>query len=143
MILTACISKMKHSEYGNLMPIPVDKDGNRLATDAFGRALEQDKLVYVYSDADGEIVETAKDSYTGRADPMPDYEVIICNNVLGYAYKYQGAKWVNTYRGITDQDAQELASEYNASTSCIIFAENNRRQSSAWIRKENCHDLQH
>ena len=115
MILTACISKMKHSEYGNLMPIPVDKDGNRLATDAFGRALEQDKLVYVYSDADGEIVETAKDSYTGRADPMPDYEVIICNNVLGYAYKYQGAKWVNTYRGITDQDAQELASEYNAS----------------------------
>ena len=114
-ILTACISRMKHSQYGNLMPIPVDKNGNRLATDEFGRALEQNKLVYVYSDADGEQVETEKESYTGRADPMPDYEVIICNNVLGYAYKYEGAKWVKTYRGITDQDAQELASDYNAS----------------------------
>ncbi len=113
-ILTACISKMKHSKYGNLMPIPVDKNGNRLATDEFGQALEQDKLVYVYSDADGEQVASAKESYTGRADPMPDYEVIICNNVLGYAYKYEGAKWVDTYRGITDDDAQKLASDYNA-----------------------------
>ena len=114
-ILTACISKMKHSEYGNLMPIPVDANGRRLATDEFGRALEQDKLIYVYSNADGEVVEDIKDSYTKRADPMPDYEVIICNNVLGYAYKYQGEKWVETYRGITDDDAQKLASEYNAS----------------------------
>lgn len=114
-ILTACISKMKHSEYGNLMPIPVDANGRRLATDEFGRALEQDKLIYVYSNADGDVVEDIKDSYTKRADPMPDYEVIICNNVLGYAYKYQGEKWVETYRGITDDDAQKLASEYNAS----------------------------
>ncbi len=113
-ILTACISRMKHSAYGNLMPIPIDKNGNRLATDKFGQALEQNKLIYVYSDADGEQVETVKQSYTGRADPMPDYEVIICNNVLGYAYKYNGAKWVNTYRGITDDDAQTLASNYNA-----------------------------
>ena len=45
---------------------------------------------------------------------MPDYEVIICNNVLGYAYKYVGDKWVETYRGITDARAQELANEYNA-----------------------------
>lgn len=113
-ILTACISCMKHSEYGNLMPIPLDKDGNRLATDAYGRALEPDKLVYVYSDDDGEEVSTAKESATGRPDPMPDYEVIICNNVLGYAYKYVGDKWVDTYRGITDARAQELANEYNA-----------------------------
>ncbi len=113
-ILTACISRMKHSEHGNLMPIPVDKNGNRLATDKFGRALEQDKLLYVYSDIDGEQVESVKQSYTGRADPMPDYEVIICNSVLGYAYKYVGDKWVDTYRGITDEDAQTLASEYNA-----------------------------
>ncbi len=113
-ILTACISKMKHSQYGNLMPIPIDKDGNRLATNEFGQALEQDKLVYVYTDADGEVVDTAKESHTGRPDPMPDYEVIICNNVLGYAYKYQGAKWVDTYRGITDEKAQKLASQYNA-----------------------------
>ncbi len=114
-ILTACISKMKHSKYGNLMPIPVDKSGNRLATDEYGQAYEPQRLVYTYTDADGELVDTAKESYTGRPDPMPDYEVIICNNVLGYAYKYQGAKWVDTYRGITDQKAQELASEYNAS----------------------------
>lgn len=113
-ILTACISCMKHSEYGNLMPIPLDKDGNRLATDAYGRALEPDKLVYIYSDDDGEEVSTAKESATGRPDPMPDYEVIICNNVLGYAYKYVGDKWVETYRGITDARAQELANEYNA-----------------------------
>ena len=113
-ILTACISCMKHSEYGNLMPIPIDKNGNRVATDAYGRALEKDKLVYVYSDADGDQVEIAKKSYTGRPDPMPDYEVIICNNVLGYAYKYVGDKWIDTYRGITDEKAQELASEYNA-----------------------------
>ena len=113
-ILTACISCMKHSEYGNLMPIPIDKNGNRVATDAYGRALEKDKLVYVYSDADGDQVESAKKSYTGRPDPMPDYEVIICNNVLGYAYKYVGDKWIDTYRGITDEKAQELASEYNA-----------------------------
>lgn len=113
-ILTACISCMKHSEYGNLMPIPLDKGGNRLATDAYGRALEPDKLVYIYSDDDGEEVSTAKESATGRPDPMPDYEVIICNNVLGYAYKYVGDKWVETYRGITDARAQELANEYNA-----------------------------
>lgn len=113
-ILTACISCMKHSEYGNLMPIPVDKDGMRLATDAYGRALEPDKLIYIYSDDDGEEVYTAKESSTGRPDPMPDYEVIICNNVLGYAYKYVGPKWVDTYRGITDARAQELANDYNA-----------------------------
>ena len=86
-ILTACISCMKHSEYGNLMPIPVDKDGMRLATDAYGRALEPEKLIYIYSNDDAEEVYTAKESSTGRPDPMPDYEVIICNNVLGYAYK--------------------------------------------------------
>ena len=113
-ILTACISCMKHSEYGNLMPIPVDKGGNRLATDAYGRALEPEKLIYIYSNDDAEEVYTAKESSTGRPDPMPDYEVIICNNVLGYAYKYVGDKWVDTYRGITDARAQELANDYNA-----------------------------
>lgn len=114
-ILTACISCMKHSEYGNLMPIPVDKDGNRLATDSYGRAYEQDKVIYKYSDSDENEVATAKESYTGRPDAMPDYEVIICNNVLGYAYKYQGEKWVDTHRGITDEKAQGKASAYNAS----------------------------
>ena len=52
-IITACISRMKHSKYGNLMPIPIDKDGNRLATDAYGQALEPQKLIYTYTDDDG------------------------------------------------------------------------------------------
>ena len=52
-ILTACVSRMKHSVYGNLMPIPVDADGNRIATDEYGQALDPEKLVYIYSDRDG------------------------------------------------------------------------------------------
>ena len=141
-ILTACISRMKHSEYGNLMPIPVDKNGNRLATDRYGKAFEQDKLVYVYSNADGEQVETVKQSYTGRADPMPDYEVIICNNVLGYAYKYNGAKWVETYRGITDDDAQALASEYNASILIEALINKNKHQFTDEQKKAVTEDIE-
>lgn len=141
-ILTACISRMKHSEYGNLMPIPVDKNGNRLATDRYGKAFEQDKLVYVYSNADGEQVETVKQSYTGRADPMPDYEVIICNNVLGYAYKYNGAKWVDTYRGITDDDAQALASEYNASILIEALINKNKHQFTDEQKKAVTEDIE-
>ena len=141
-ILTACISRMKHSEYGNLMPIPVDKNGNRLATDRYGRAFEQDKLVYVYSNADGEQVETVKQSYTGRADPMPDYEVIICNNVLGYAYKYNGAKWVDTYRGITDDDAQALASEYNANILIEALINKNKHQFTDEQKKAVTEDIE-
>ena len=141
-ILTACISRMKHSEYGNLMPIPVDKNGNRLATDKYGKAFEQDKLVYVYSNADGEQVETVKQSYTGRADPMPDYEVIICNNVLGYAYKYNGAKWVDTYRGITDDDAQALASEYNANILIEALINKNKHQFTDEQKKAVTEDIE-
>ena len=141
-ILTACISRMKHSEYGNLMPIPVDKNGNRLATDRYGKAFEQDKLVYVYSNADGEQVETVKQSYTGRADPMPDYEVIICNNVLGYAYKYNGAKWVDTYRGITDDDAQALASEYNANILIEALINKNKHQFTDEQKKAVTEDIE-
>ena len=51
-IITACILNMKHSRYGNIMPIPIDKDGKRLATDEFGEAIDQSKLIYVYSDKD-------------------------------------------------------------------------------------------
>ena len=122
-ILTACVSRMKHSVYGNLTPIPVDKDGNRIATDEYGRALDPSKLVYIYSDSDGNEVATAEESYTGRPDPMPDYEVIICNNVLAYAYKYVGEKWVETSRGMTDDNARKKAREYNAEilTDALIY----------------------
>lgn len=61
-ILTACVSRMKKSIHGNLMPIPIDKDGNRVPTDSFGQALDKSKLIYVYSDKDEEEVATAKES---------------------------------------------------------------------------------
>jgi hypothetical protein len=82
-ILTACVSRMKHSIYGNIMPIPIDSEGNKIPTDEFGQVIDKTKLRYVYSNKDEEEVSSAKESYTGRPDPMPDYEVIICNNVLG------------------------------------------------------------
>ena len=118
-ILTACIACMKHSRYGNLAPIPIDADGNRLATDEYGQAIEQDKLRYVYSDEDENEVETAKESFTGRPDELPDYETIICNNVLGFSYKFVGDKWPadasgKTNLGITDQRAQQIANSYNS-----------------------------
>ena len=125
-ILTACVSRMKHSVYGNLTPIPVDKDGNRIATDEYGRALDPSKLVYIYSDSDGNEVATAEESYTGRPDPMPDYEVIICNNVLAYAYKYVGEKWVETSRGMTDSRAADKAIEYNEDILLDALIENNK-----------------
>ena len=125
-ILTACVSRMKHSVYGNLMPIPVDADGNRIATDEYGQALDPEKLIYIYSDRDGNEVHSADDSFTGRPDPMPDYEVIICNNVLSYAYKYVGDKWVESSRGMSDTDAEELAREYNAEVLLDALIDNNR-----------------
>lgn len=113
-IITACISRMKHSKYGNLMPIPKDPDDNRLATDQFGQAIEANKLTYVYSDAKDNEVYTAKESETGRPDPMPDYEVIMCNNVFGFAYKYAGEKWLGENKlGVQDDKALENANKYN------------------------------
>ena len=125
-ILTACVSRMKHSVYGNLMPIPIDENGNRIATDEFGQPLDPAKLIYVYSDSDGNEVASAEESYTGRPDPMPDYEVIICNNVLAYAYTYVGDKWVETSRGMTDDDAREMAREYNAEILADALIYNNK-----------------
>lgn len=113
-ILTACVSRMKHSKYGNIMPIPIDFEGNRIPTDEFGQVIDKTKLRYVYSNKDEEEVSSVKESYTGRPDPMPDYEVIICNNVLGYSYKYYGEKWVDRKRGISDFDAQLRADSYNS-----------------------------
>jgi len=113
-IITACISRMKHSEYGNLMPIPVDKNLNRLATDEYGHAVEADKVIYIYSDKKNNEVYTVKESETKRPDPMPDYEVIMCNNVFGFAYKYTGTKWNDNKLGVQDDKALENAHNYNA-----------------------------
>ncbi|MDR2265971.1 MAG: ABC transporter ATP-binding protein/permease [Christensenellaceae bacterium] len=113
-IITACIMNMKHSEYGNLMPIPLDGQNNRIPTDAYGRPLESGRLIYIYDvDDDGKEYYDVKDSETGRAVAMPDYEVIMCTNSLAYAYKYSGAKWVEHSLGITDETAQKRANTHN------------------------------
>lgn len=126
-IITACISRMKHSKYGNLMPIPVDSGGNRLATDSYGQAIQADKVIYLYTDNKDNEVYTAKASKTGRPDPMPDYEVIMCNNVFGFSYKYVGEKWLSNVKnelgervyqygnklGIQDEKARNNANDYN------------------------------
>lgn len=115
-ILTACIISMKHSENGNLMPIPLDSNGNRLATDEYGQAIDGSKLIYMYEDDSGETVYDAADSETGRPSPMPDYELVICAKVLGYSYKYEnGDKWVTHRLGITDGTAQINANNFNGS----------------------------
>jgi ATP-binding cassette subfamily B multidrug efflux pump len=102
-ILSACFVMMKHSPDGNVLPIPVDKYGNRLAVDSYGRAIEQDKVIYKY------------DEETERYSVMPDYELIICNKVLGYAYKYvDGVKWIKNRLGRTEELAQRDADEFNS-----------------------------
>lgn len=101
-LIASCFYNMKHSEYGNAMPIPVDENGNRLAVDANGRALEQHKVQYEY------------DEETERFAVLPDYETIICNRVLAYAYKYEnGEKWVNSKLGLSAAAAKSEADAYN------------------------------
>lgn len=112
-IITACILNMKHSRYGNIMPIPIDKDGKRLATDEFGEAIDQSKLIYVYSDKDDNEVGSRKESFTKRPDEMPDYETIIANGVLGFAYKFKTQKWQNHELGKEEEDANDYAAEAN------------------------------
>ncbi|MFI3229006.1 MAG: ABC transporter ATP-binding protein, partial [Bacillota bacterium] len=121
-ILTACIYCMKHSEYGNLTPIPVDMEENRLATDEYGQAINQDELIYIYAtyevdNGDGTTstidLYDSSDSETGRPEMMPDYELIICSEVLGYAYKYDGDKWIDAELGTTDDEAMTDASNAN------------------------------
>lgn len=101
-LIASCFCNMKHSKYGNAMPIPVDRDGNRLAVDAYGQAIEQHKVQYEY------------DAETERYSVLPDYETIICNRVLAYAYKYRdGEKWVNSKLGLSLAAAQSEADSYN------------------------------
>lgn len=112
-IITACILNMKHSKYGNLMPIPIDKDGKRIPTNEFGEAIDPSKLIYVYSDKDDNEVGSKKESFTKRPDEMPDYETIIANGVLGFAYKFQTTKWQEHDLGTTEGDANDYAIEAN------------------------------
>ena len=96
-LLTSAVLCMKHSENGNLLPIPtmLDENGNtvKVAVNAYGQALDKSQLTYV---CDEEIL---------RYTPFPDYEIILCNKVLGYAYKYEnGQKWIRNRLGMNQKD---------------------------------------
>lgn len=108
-LLVSCISSMKKSPYGNILPIPVLTDSKgkpildesdeyiRLEVDAYGRPVDMSKIHYII------------DEETLRAKPFPDYELIICNEVLGLAYIYEGDKWINNKLGTTKEEAEEQA----------------------------------
>lgn len=99
-LLTSCVMCMKHSEYGNLLPIPLDKEtGERLAVDSNGVAFDKSRLKYVIDDE------------TDRYSPFPDYEIILCNQVLGYAYKYENStKWIKNKLGMTEDEIDAAVS---------------------------------
>ncbi len=108
-LLVSCVYAMKHTVYGNLLPIPVesDQDGNavidsdgqykRIAVDAYGIPVDISKIYYQI------------DEDTLRPKPFPDFEIIICNEVLGTANKYVGEKWINNKLGTTKEEAEKLA----------------------------------
>ena len=99
-LLTSCVMCMKHSEYGNLLPVPLDKEtGERLAVDSNGVAFDKSRLKYIV------------DEDTDRYSPFPDYEIILCNQVLGYAYKYENnTKWIKNKLGMTEDEIEAAVS---------------------------------
>lgn len=116
-LLTSCVLCMKHSKHGNLLPIPVlcDKDGNKL-TDEFGQ------YIRVEVDSNGEAIDKSQVSYiynedTERIEPFLDYEIILCNDVGGYANKYvDGKKWVKNRLAMTQSDIDKIVEQYTEKT---------------------------
>ncbi|MDD4316069.1 MAG: ABC transporter transmembrane domain-containing protein [Clostridia bacterium] len=108
-LLVSCVYAMKHTVFGNLLPIPVESDANgdaiidangqykRIEVDALGGPIDLSKIHYQI------------DEDTGRPKPFPDFEIIICNEVLGTANKYVGAKWITNKLGTTKEEAEEQA----------------------------------
>ena len=124
-LLTSCVMNMKHSRFGNLLPIPVaaekdangyavtDKNGNykkltdafgqniRLSVDSFGEPIDEAQVAYIYN----------KD--TERVEPFLDYEIVLCNDVGGYAYKYvDEQKWYKNKLGMSDDDIEKTVAKY-------------------------------
>lgn len=102
-LLTSCVLCMKHSENGNLLPIPTTTNANgetvRVAVDSNGVALDKSLITYVYDDE----IE--------RYTPFPDYEIILCNKVLGFAYKYENQqKWIKNSLGMGETQIEENVS---------------------------------
>lgn len=112
-LLTSCVLCMKHSHYGNLLPLPLlcDENGEpvldefgqyvTLEVDSFGEPLDTTKLTYIYN------------TDTERYEPFLDYEIVLCNEVGGYAYKYvNNQKWIKNYLGMTDAEIQRAVDSY-------------------------------
>ena len=124
-LLTACVMNMKHSRYGNLLPIPVaaEKDENgyaivnkdetyrkitdeygqyiRLSVDSYGEPVDPDQVAYIYN------------TDTERVEPFLDYEVVLCNDVGGYAYKYVNEqKWYKNKLGMSNDDIEKAVASY-------------------------------
>ena len=112
-LLTSCVMCMKHSTYGNILPIPVlcDADGNKLVdefgqyikveVDSYGEAIDTSLLHYIYNED------------TERVEPFLDYEVVLCNDVGGYANKYvNGQKWIKNRLGMTDTEIKNAVNSY-------------------------------
>ncbi len=122
-LLVSCISSMKKSPQGNILPIPVlsDSNGNaildenndyiRLEVNAYGKPIDVTKIHYLIDDE------------TLRPKPFPDYELIICNEVLGFAFIYEGEKWINNKLGTTKEEADELATVSEPQTDLEILME--------------------
>ncbi len=112
-LLTSCVMCMKHSAYGNLLPIPVlcDAEGNKITdeygqyvkieVDSYGEAIDQSQLYFIYNED------------TERVEPFLDYEIILCNDVGGYANKYvDGQKWIKNRLGMTDTEIKNAVDSY-------------------------------
>lgn len=112
-LLTSCVMCMKHSTYGNILPIPVlcDANGNKITdeygqyvkieVDSYGEAVDQSQLYYIYNED------------TERVEPFLDYEIILCNDVGGYANKYvDGQKWIKNRLGMTDTEIKNAVNSY-------------------------------
>lgn len=112
-LLTSCVMCMKHSRYGNLLPIPVlcDENGEKvtdefgeyitLEVDAYGEPIDKSQLTYIYNED------------TERIEPFLDYEIVLCNDVGGYAYKYVNQnKWIKNRLGMTDSEIDNAVASY-------------------------------
>lgn len=112
-LLTSCVMCMKHSRYGNLLPIPVlcDDKGEKitdefgqlvtLEVNSYGEPLDKDRVTYIYNED------------TERVEPFLDYEIVLCNDVGGYAYKYvNDSKWVKNRLGMTDSEIENAVASY-------------------------------
>jgi len=131
-LLTSCVMCMKHTRYGNILPIPLlcDEDGNKLTdefgqyievqVDSFGEALNKNQVTYIYN------------SDTERVEPFLDYEIILCNKIGGYAYKYVNSqKWIKNRLGMTQAEIDSAVSSYTEDTSTHTTGQKIK----AWFKK--------